>query len=47
MSPKFQKVKYYYDNGLWGIDRVRNAVVKNWITAEEFEIITGIPYGDD
>lgn len=47
MSPKFQKVKYYYNNGLWGIERVRNAVVKNWITAEEFEIITGIPYGDD
>ena len=47
MSPKFQKVKYYYNNGLWGIERVRNAVVKNWITAEEFEIITGILYGDD
>lgn len=47
MKTKFEKVKIYYDNGLWGIDRVRNAVVKNWITAEEFEIITGIPYGDD
>ncbi len=47
MSPKFQKVKYYYDNGLWGSERVRNAVVKRWITAEEFEMITGIPYGDD
>lgn len=44
---KFEKVKYYYDNGLWNIQRVRNAVVKNWITEEEFETITGIPYGDD
>lgn len=46
MSPKFQKVKYYYDNGLWGIERVRNAVVKNWITTEEFEEITGEPYAE-
>lgn len=44
MSGKFQKVKYYYDNGLWNISRVRNAVVKNWITAEEFEEITGESY---
>ena len=46
MSPKFQKVKYYYDSGLWDINRVRNAVVKNWITAEEFEEITGEPYAE-
>lgn len=41
---KFEKAKYYYDNGLWNISRVRNAVVKNWITAEEFEEITGESY---
>lgn len=41
---KFEKVKFYYDNGLWNISRVRNAVVKNWITAAEFEEITGEPY---
>ena len=41
---KFEKVKYYYDNGLWDIHRVRNAVVKGWITAEEFEQITHISY---
>ena len=46
MSSKFQKVKYYYDNGLWNINRVRNAVVKNWITAEEFEEITGESYAE-
>ena len=41
---KFEKVKYYSDNGLWNISRVRNAVVKNWITAAEFEEITGESY---
>lgn len=38
---KFEKVKKYYDNGLWDIDRVRNAVVKDWITESEFLEITG------
>lgn len=46
MSKKFKKVKNYYDSGLWTIEMVRQAVVKNWITAEEFEIITGQPYND-
>ena len=41
---KFEKVKYYYDHGLWSIDRVRNAVVKGWITAEQFKEITGDDY---
>lgn len=44
MSEKFYKVKDYYDRGLWSIERVQNAVVKGWITAEEFETITGQPY---
>jgi len=44
MSPKFNKVKTYYDKGLWNLTMVRNAVVKNWISAEEFEQITGEPY---
>ena len=41
---KYEKVKYYYDAGLWGETRVRNAVVKKWITAAEFEEITGKKY---
>lgn len=41
---KFEKVKYYYDTGLWNINRVRNAVVKSWITESEFEEITGESY---
>lgn len=44
MSPKFEKVKRYYDGGLWNKTMVRNAVVKEWITAEEFEEITGEVY---
>jgi len=43
-SPKYDKVKNYYDKGLWTIDMVRNAVVKGWITEEEFAEITGQPY---
>ena len=44
MSSKFEKVKSYYERGMWDISRVRNAVVKGWITAVEFEIITGELY---
>ena len=40
MSKHFKKVKSYFDSGLWSIERVRNAVVKGWITAEEYKIIT-------
>ena len=41
MSKHFKKVKGYFDSGLWSIERVRNAVVKGWITEKEYEIITG------
>lgn len=44
MSPKFEKVKRYYDSNLWNKAMVKNAVVKGWITAEEYQIITGEPY---
>ena len=43
-SKKFNKVKSYYDAGLWSKTMARNAVVKNWITAEEYEEITGEAY---
>lgn len=43
-SKKFQDVKDYYDSGLWSLKKVRNAVVKGWITAEEFKEITGLDY---
>ena len=44
MSRYFGKIKDYFDNGLWNIVRVRNAVVKGRITAEEYKIITGEDY---
>lgn len=44
MSPKFEKVKKYYDSGLWNKKMVANAVVKGWITAEEYQLIVGEPY---
>ena len=47
MSKHFKKVKGYYDSGLWSIERVRNAVIKGWITAEEFKVITREVYSDD
>lgn len=43
MSKNFEKVKKYYENGMWNIARVKNAVGK-WITAEEYEKITGEEY---
>lgn len=45
-SKNFDKVKLYYESGLWGLDRVTNAVGK-WITAEEFEEITAQPVNSE
>ena len=39
----FEKVKNYYDNGIWNEARVYNAVGK-WITAEEYKEITKEDY---
>lgn len=44
MSAKFNKVKSYYEQGIWKLYMVRNAVEKGWITAEEFTEITGEEY---
>lgn len=43
-SSKYDKVKKYYDDKMWSLKMVKNAVVKKWITAEEFEEITGEVY---
>ena len=37
----FEKIKKYYNAGVWSEQRVREAVAKNVITAEEFKAITG------
>ena len=44
MSKKFKTVKNFYDRGLWSQERVRNAVIKSWITADEYKEITGEDY---
>ena len=43
-SKNYAKVKKYYKSGNWTIEMVRNAVVKEWITAAEYEEITGEVY---
>ena len=40
MSDKYELVKDYYGKGLWSKERVKTAVGK-WITAEEYQAITG------
>lgn len=39
-SKDYQKIKSYYKDGLWSIERVRSAAGK-WIMPEEYEEITG------
>jgi hypothetical protein len=39
----FDKIKYYYDNGLWSIERVWNVVGKA-LTEAEYQEITGFEY---
>lgn len=43
---KYDKVKRYFDNGYWTVSMVRNAVVKGWITAEQYAEITGEDYAE-
>lgn len=39
----FEKVKFYYERGLWDIQRVWNVVGKV-ITEKEYQQITGFEY---
>lgn len=43
-SKNFEKIKKYYDAGFWKKSQVKNAVIKEKITAEEYEEITGERY---
>ena len=47
MSKMYEKIKSYYDTGLWSEERVRNMVIKGIITEEEFYEITGEFYNED
>lgn len=40
----FEKIKRYYNSGLWDENRVRNMVIKEIITEEEFEKIIGTKF---
>jgi hypothetical protein len=41
----FDKIKYYYENKLWSLQRVWNVVGKtNGLTEAEYEQITGFIY---
>ena len=44
MSAFAEKVKGFYELGLWDMKRVRNAVEKGAVTPEEFKAITGKEY---
>lgn len=44
MSKKFNFVKSAYDRGTWNKAMVRNAVIKEWITEEEYALIIGEDY---
>lgn len=46
MSKKYTKVKGYYDKGFWSLRQVGDAVKKGWITAEEYQEITGEDYAE-
>ena len=40
----FNKIKGYYDGGLWDVQRVFNVVSKGVITEAEYRDITGFVY---
>ena len=44
MNKMYDKIKSYYDSGLWSEVRVRNMVVKEIITEEEYASIVGKKY---
>ena len=44
MSKMYEKIKEYYNTGLWSEVRVRNMVVKGVITEEECASIVGKEY---
>ncbi len=45
-SKKYATVKNFYNRGAWSKAMVKNAVVKGWITAEEYKAITGYEYAE-
>lgn len=46
MSKMYEKIKTYYDSGLWSEERVRNMVIKGIITKGEYASIVGKEYDE-
>ena len=42
----YEKIKKYYEAGVWSEGRVKDAVEKGCISAEEYEEITGEKWGE-
>lgn len=40
----YERIKYYYNAGLWNAAMVKKAVRKGVITKAQFEEITGLKY---
>lgn len=40
----YERIKYFYDAGLWSTPMVRTAVKKGVITKDQFKEITGEDY---
>lgn len=43
-SKKYYDIKMYYETDRWTLTMVQNAVVKSFITKEEYTEITGLEY---
>ena len=41
-SKRYELVKKYYDKRLWTRKMLKNAVVKGWITQDEYDGIVGV-----
>lgn len=44
MSVNFEKLKSYFNEGLWTKGQIGDAVSKGWLTAAEYAEITGEEY---
>lgn len=47
MSKWYAKIKEWYEAGWWTKKMVKNAVIKKWITADEYKTITSEDYVAD
>jgi len=40
-----ERMKEYYEKGMWSLKMIRELVIKDKITRKEFRLITGERYG--